>query len=208
MKAGFSPRSDHPRGLLLRKRASVNAPLTIALKGVTTSFPKPAATSPRYLPGKRNQGSGHVQCYQDYRLDGLRLCRLCCRGDADCDIARCNLGVAAMSTSISVSDNTAALFGANLGSKHCRAICEEIGERLALVLRPATELPPRLRDLLDRLALLDHAAPSIVPDIEDMVTLEEISPVRAEASSILSLRRQGRATLAAIEVQVSAPSSD
>ena len=55
-----------------------------------------------------------------------------------------------------------------LSSKHCRAICDEIGERLALVLRPATELPPRLKELLDRLALLDHEAPSIVPSIEEM----------------------------------------
>jgi hypothetical protein len=56
-----------------------------------------------------------------------------------------------------------------LGSRHCRAICEEIGERLAVTLRPPTELPPQLADLLARLALLDHDAPSIVPDIEDMV---------------------------------------
>lgn len=65
--------------------------------------------------------------------------------------------------------------GLNPGSKHCRAICEEIGERLALVLRPATELPPRLKELLDRLALLDHDAPSIVPDIDDMVMPETTS---------------------------------
>jgi hypothetical protein len=56
---------------------------------------------------------------------------------------------------------------------HCRAICEEIGERLALVLRPETELPPRLAELLDRLVLLD--APSIVPDIEDMAMPETAS---------------------------------
>lgn len=56
-----------------------------------------------------------------------------------------------------------------LGSQHCRAICEEIGERLAIDLRPPTELPPHLADLIARLALLDHDAPSIVPDIEDIV---------------------------------------
>jgi hypothetical protein len=63
-----------------------------------------------------------------------------------------------------------------LSSKHCRAICEEIGERLALVLKPDTStLPPRLQDLLDRLALVDHDAPSIVPDAEDMVMPETAS---------------------------------
>jgi hypothetical protein len=56
-----------------------------------------------------------------------------------------------------------------LGSKHCRAICEEIGERLALVLRPVTsELPPRIKRLLDQLALLDHDAPSVAPSLDDM----------------------------------------
>ena len=34
---------------------------------------------------------------------------------------------------------------------HCRAICEEIGERLQIMLRPdAAELPARLQVLLDR----------------------------------------------------------
>ena len=47
------------------------------------------------------------------------------------------------------------------------------------MLRPATpDLPPRLAELLDRLALMDHDAPSIAPSIEDMVTLEETSPVQ------------------------------
>jgi len=60
-----------------------------------------------------------------------------------------------------------------LGSLHCRAICEEIGERLALVLRPVTsELPPRLAELLERLALLDHDAPSIAPSLDDMAMPE------------------------------------
>jgi hypothetical protein len=69
-----------------------------------------------------------------------------------------------MSASIAARESTATV----LSSKHCRAICEGIGERLALVLRPTTELPPRLKELLDQLALLDHDAPSIAPDIEDM----------------------------------------
>jgi len=76
-----------------------------------------------------------------------------------------------------MSASTTITLGSTLGSKHCRAICEEIGERLALVLKPATELPPRLKDLVDRLALLDHDAPSIVPDLEDMTTPEPASTV-------------------------------
>jgi hypothetical protein len=58
-----------------------------------------------------------------------------------------------------------------IDSLHCRAICEEIGERLRIILRPETiALPARLQILLDRLADQDRElAPSIVPDIGDMV---------------------------------------
>lgn len=62
-----------------------------------------------------------------------------------------------------------------LDSEHCQAICEEVGERLRVLLdREAGELPPRLRSLLDRLAELDHEAPSIVPAIDD-VTVRSIA---------------------------------
>jgi hypothetical protein len=70
-----------------------------------------------------------------------------------------------MSVTIHAHERVAAL-----SSRDCRAICGEIGERLAMFLRPSTKLPPRLADLLARLALLDHDAPSIVPSIEDMTT--------------------------------------
>lgn len=58
-----------------------------------------------------------------------------------------------------------------IDSEHCRAICDEIGERLRHQLRgEATEIPPRLRLLIDRLAELDaEQAPSIVPDMNDPV---------------------------------------
>lgn len=54
---------------------------------------------------------------------------------------------------------------------HCRAICDEIGERLQIMLRPdAAELPARLQLLIDRLADQDRQlAPSIVPDLDDMI---------------------------------------
>jgi len=54
---------------------------------------------------------------------------------------------------------------------HCRAICDEIGERLQIMLRPdAAELPAGLQILIDRLADQDRQlAPSIVPDLDDMI---------------------------------------
>lgn len=76
-----------------------------------------------------------------------------------------------MSASATASANNATA----LDSKHCHAICEEIGERLALVLRPTMELPPRLKRLLDELALLDHDAPSIAPSIEEMAIVDKRS---------------------------------
>ena len=52
-----------------------------------------------------------------------------------------------------------------LDHTHCRAICDEIGERLREVLgREIPEIPPHLLALLDRLAQLDDA-PSIAPSI-------------------------------------------
>jgi hypothetical protein len=68
--------------------------------------------------------------------------------------------------------NTALL---NLDHTHCRAICDEIGERLGFVLKPTADIPPRLLYLIGRLAELEQAdlpqlepAPSIVPSIEDV----------------------------------------
>jgi hypothetical protein len=56
-------------------------------------------------------------------------------------------------------------------SGHCRAICDEIGDRLRIVLdREAGEIPQRLRLLMDRLAELDgEQGPSIVPAMDDMI---------------------------------------
>jgi hypothetical protein len=58
-----------------------------------------------------------------------------------------------------------------IDSGHCRAICDEIGDRLRIVLdREAGEIPQRLRMLMDRLAELDgDQAPSIVPAMDDMI---------------------------------------
>jgi hypothetical protein len=64
----------------------------------------------------------------------------------------------------------------NLDHTHCRAICDEIGERLGFILKPTTsDIPPRLLYLIGKLAEQEMAdlpqleiAPSISPSIEEM----------------------------------------
>lgn len=57
-------------------------------------------------------------------------------------------------------------------SKHSRAICDEIGERLRIVLsREVSDIPLYLLRLDERLAQLERVtAPSIVPSTDDMNT--------------------------------------
>ena len=58
-----------------------------------------------------------------------------------------------------------------LDSLHCRAICDEIGDRLRYALaREHSEIPARLIALIDKLTLLDRA-PSIIPSTEEMCSL-------------------------------------
>ena len=73
-----------------------------------------------------------------------------------------------------------------LDSSHCRAICDEIGERLRMNLDcEAAPLPPRLQVLMLRLFERDMAqAPSIAPAIDDMVW--EMEPAEHEPGSILA----------------------
>lgn len=64
----------------------------------------------------------------------------------------------------------------NLDHAHCRAICDEIGDRLRLIMKPAvSDIPPRLLYLIGKLAELENIAlarldfaPSIVPSVDDM----------------------------------------
>jgi hypothetical protein len=60
--------------------------------------------------------------------------------------------------------------GLQIAPEHCRAICDEIGYRLRVILgREATELPAHLLLLLNRLAEQEsELAPSIVPSIDDI----------------------------------------
>jgi hypothetical protein len=57
-----------------------------------------------------------------------------------------------------------------IDSGHCRAIRDEIGDRLRIALdREASAIPQRLQMLIDRLAELEREeAPSIVPALDDM----------------------------------------
>ena len=68
-----------------------------------------------------------------------------------------------------------------IDSLHARAICDEIGERLRMMLRPETAtLPVRLQILLDRLAEQDREpAPSIVPDLDDMIWQPAVTALHA-----------------------------
>jgi len=55
-----------------------------------------------------------------------------------------------------------------IGSKHCRAICAEVGERLRQHIDRTTTLPPqKIIELLRELELRELEAPSIVPSLED-----------------------------------------
>jgi hypothetical protein len=58
-----------------------------------------------------------------------------------------------------------------IDSGHYRAICDEIGDRLRILLdKEAGQVPQRLRLLMDRLAELDgQQAPSIVPAMDDII---------------------------------------
>jgi hypothetical protein len=75
----------------------------------------------------------------------------------------------------------------NLDHTHCRAICDEIGERLHFIMKPASDIPPRLLDLIDRLAELEKSdlprlkrAPSIVPSIDKISNTTRDAVVSAE----------------------------
>jgi len=71
-----------------------------------------------------------------------------------------------------------------LASSHCRAICDEIGERLRVMLdRESAPLPPRLQMLMQRLIEQDLVqVPSIIPAIDDMVC----EPAESEPGSVLA----------------------
>ncbi|NOJ47653.1 hypothetical protein [Bradyrhizobium archetypum] len=73
-----------------------------------------------------------------------------------------------------------------LDHMHCRAICDEIGERLGQILKPeVSALPPRLLALLDELKQMETGnygqlqhAPSIVPSIDDLSSQQDRPAVR------------------------------
>ena len=69
----------------------------------------------------------------------------------------------------------------HIDSTHCRAICDEIGERLyAILSRESPALPRHLQMLMDRLAEQDQqTSPSIAPSMDDMVW-QKAEPIRLQ----------------------------
>jgi hypothetical protein len=69
----------------------------------------------------------------------------------------------------------------HIDSTHCRAICDEIGERLyAMLSRESPAMPRHLQLLMDRLAAQDQeASPSIAPSMDDMVW-QKAGPIELE----------------------------
>ena len=56
-----------------------------------------------------------------------------------------------------------------IGTKHCRAICDEVGERLRQHIDRTTAPPSqKILELLQELELRELDAPSIVPSLEDL----------------------------------------
>lgn len=75
----------------------------------------------------------------------------------------------------------------SLDHTHCRAICDEIGERLGLIFRPqASAIPQNLLALIEQLKQSDvdsciqlEQAPSIAPSLDEMPFLR--SPILVAA---------------------------
>jgi hypothetical protein len=66
-----------------------------------------------------------------------------------------------------------------ISSRHCRAICDEVGERLRQYFdRSYTAPPQKILALLRELELSELDAPSIVPSLEDMIVSGSDSTVR------------------------------
>ena len=85
-----------------------------------------------------------------------------------------------------MSKNNAASL--QLDHAHCRAICDEIGERLGLILRPqVSAIPQHLLALIEKLKQsnvdnciqLEHA-PSIAPSFDEMPIYQSRTLVSAD----------------------------
>lgn len=82
---------------------------------------------------------------------------------------------------------------------HCRAICDEIAERLRYALRQdALDIPPRLVALIDKLAEIEQM-PSIVPSIEEMASFGCFGlPASTKRSADLELPSTSRKLASAV----------
>lgn len=73
----------------------------------------------------------------------------------------------------------------NIGSRHCRAICDEVGERLRYHLDRTMKSPSqKIVDLLRELRLQEQHTPSIVPSLEDMEALVSNVAVSAKTPAL------------------------
>jgi hypothetical protein len=74
---------------------------------------------------------------------------------------------------------TIAMSAVRISSEHCRAICDEVGDRLRLYLDGSSAAPSqRIMALLRELERNELEAPSIVPSLEDMIVFGSESSVR------------------------------
>jgi hypothetical protein len=73
---------------------------------------------------------------------------------------------------------------------HCRAICEEIGERLQYSLARTLPVPTRLRELVNRIAELEGNAPPLIPDCGDEPPARE-RPTRGRRFWSFPIKRDG-----------------
>jgi hypothetical protein len=56
-----------------------------------------------------------------------------------------------------------------ISSEHCRAICDEVGQRLRQYIdRTSDTPPPKLLELIRKFEVRELEAPSLVPALEDM----------------------------------------
>jgi hypothetical protein len=62
-----------------------------------------------------------------------------------------------------------AMHQVRISSKHCRAICDEVAERLRIYFDKTETAPSqRIRMLVRELELMEVAAPSIIPSFEEV----------------------------------------
>ena len=80
----------------------------------------------------------------------------------------------------------------DIDHRHSLAISREIGERLQASLRVEPELPPSIRNRIERLRELEDQSPSIVPTMERGAgnEIHNDEKVRRNASWLVATKKQ------------------